>query len=282
MAVNYTTKYSPLIAERFKAASFTEKWAGKRYNFEGAKSIVVYTVDNATLNDYDRTASSSRFGTLSELGDTKQTLTMTQDKSFTFVIDNGNASDQLNIKHCNDQLKSNWDEVCTPVIDTYRFAQWAAGAGTNHTGEALTKTNVVEAILTASAAMSNLLVPRSNRVCFIAESVYIQTKLASEITGIDSLGLQAVKNGVVGRLDGMEIVAVPDTYLPSGVQFMIKHRDATADPMKIKTMRVQKSPVGIDGDVGECRFYHDSFVLTAKANGIYVYSVDDDTPSTEG
>jgi len=272
MALNYTTKYSPLIADRFKQQSFTEQYAGKKYDFDGAQSIVVYTVDKAQLGDYNRAATGSRFGTINELGDTKQVMTMTQDKSFTFSIDHGNSADQVNVKHCNEQLKSNWDEVCTPVIDAYRFKVWCNGAGTVKIGSALTKSTVAEAIMSGSAAMSNLLVPRANRVIFISESVYILTKLASEVVGIDTLGREAIRNGVIGKLDGMDIVAVPDVYLPTGVSFIIKHRDATADPMKLKTMRVQKNPVGIDGDVGECRFYHDSFVLDSKIDGLYVYA----------
>ena len=269
--INYTTKYSPLIADRFKLQSFTDNYAGKKFDFDGAQTVIVYTIDKVTLNDYNRTAPSARFGTVNELGDTKQAMTLTQDKAFTFSIDHGTNSDQLNIKHCNEQLKSNWDEVCTPEIDMYRFDKWVDGAGIAEDGAALTRANVVESILRGSAKMSNQFVPKKNRALFISESDYILTKLASEIVGIDSLGERAVSNGVVGRLDGMDIVAVPDAYLPAGVRFIIKHKDATVDPMKIKTLRVQKNPPGIDGDIGECRFYHDSFVLESKKNGIYVY-----------
>ncbi|UOO38255.1 chitobiase/beta-hexosaminidase C-terminal domain-containing protein [Oscillospiraceae bacterium CM] len=273
MSVNLTTKYAPLIAERFKAQSVTEAYAGKKYDFDGAQSIKIYTVDKVTLNDYSRTADGGRFGTIAELGDTIQTLTMSQDKAFTFSIDHGNAADQLNIKHCNEQLKSNWDEVCTPTIDMYRLAKWANGAGLGVLNTtALTTSTVMRAIVTAGAAMSNKLVPKKNRVLLIAESVYIETKLSSEIMGIDSLGEEAVKNGVVGRIDGMDVVPVVDSYLPAGVNFLIKYKDATVDPMKLKTMRVQKNPLGYDADVGECRFYHDSFVLDAKVSGIYVHA----------
>ncbi|MCL2401953.1 MAG: hypothetical protein FWC90_04850 [Oscillospiraceae bacterium] len=270
--INYTTKYSPLIADRFKLQSFTDKYAGKKFDFDGAQTVIVYTIDKVTLNDYNRTAPQARFGTVNELGDTKQAMTLTQDKAFTFSIDHGVNADQLNIKHCNEQLKSNWDEVCTPEIDKYRIAKWCDGAGITATGSALTRENVVETVLRASAEMSNNFVPKQNRVLFIAESVYILTKLAQEIVGIDTLGKEAVSNGVVGRLDGMDIVAIPDTYLPNGVSFLIKHKDATVDPMKLKTLRVQKNPPGIDGDVGECRFYHDSFVLDSKVNGLYLYT----------
>ena len=275
MAINLATKYSPLIDERFKKESITNAYAGNKYKFDGVRSIVVYSVDPVTLNDYNRAATANRFGTPKELGDTTQTLTMGQDKSFTFTIDRGNASDQLNIKHCNQQLKTNWDEVCTPEIDKYRFSKWMNGAGiTAINSTSLGKNTVIEAILTADAALSNNLVPKRNRVLFVSETVYIVTKLASEIIDIDALGNKAVTRGVVGYIDGMPVVAVPDSYFPSGINFMIKYKDSTVDPMKLKTLRAHINPPGIDGHLGECRFYHDAFVLDNKINGIYVHAKD--------
>ena len=275
MAVNLTTAYSSLIAERFKQQSFTDNYAGKKYTFDGSKSIVVYSVNKATLNDYDRTlnpfSSGSRFGAIAELGDTTQTLQMTQDKSFTFSVDSGNNADQLNIKQTNEQLKSNWDEVCTPAIDIYRFRIWAAGAGCGAAGAALTTSTAMTAIMKASALLSNRLVPRKKRVLFISETAYINCKLSTELVGIPNLGEASVANGKVGTIDGMDVVSVPDSYFPVGVHFIIKYVDSTVDPLKLKVLRVQKNPVGIDGDVGECRFYHDCFVLDAKVNGIYVF-----------
>lgn len=270
---NLTTKYSSLIDERFKQQSITDKYAGKKYDFDGAQSIKVYSVDKVALNNYNRTASGGRFGAVNELGDTVQTMTMTQDKSFTFAIDHGNAADQLNVKHCNEQLKSNWDEVCTPEIDSYRFGKWTNGAGLGIVNStALDSDTVMRAIMTASAAMSNKFVPKKNRVLFIGETIYVETKLSSELVGVDTLGEKAIAHGVVGRIDGMDVVPVVDSLLPSGVNFVIKYKDSSADPMKLKTLRVQKNPIGYDADIGECRFYHDSFVLDNKINGIYVHA----------
>jgi hypothetical protein len=275
MAINLATKYSPLIDERFKKESITNAYAGNKYKFDGVRSIVVYSVDPVTLNDYNRSATANRFGTPTELGDTTQTLTMSQDKSFTFTIDRGNASDQLNIKHCNQQLKTNWDEVCTPEIDKYRIAKWINGAGLGAASStALGKSTVIEAIMTAGAALNNKLVPRRNRALFISETVYIATKLANEIVGIDTLGAQSVTRGVVGYIDGMPVIPVPDSYLPDGINFMIKYKDSTVDPLKLKTLRAHINPPGIDGHLGECRFYHDSFVLDNKINGLYVHAKD--------
>lgn len=270
MAINLTTQFSDKVAERFTLRSLTDSFAGKDYDFSGVKSIKIYSVDSVPVGDYTRTGT-NRFGTLTELGDTVQEMTMTQDKGFTFSVDAGNNAEQMNIKQVAKRLKRNWDERATPLIDMYRFSKWMNGAGlVSAESAALTKANVVEKIMNGTAAMSNRLVPLTNRTLFIRESVYINVKLASEIVGIDKLGAKSVGTGVVGELDGMKIVRVPDSYFPAGVNFFIKYKNATVDPMKLKTLRVQKNPMGIDGDVAECRFMHDSFVLGTKINGLYV------------
>ncbi|MDR0812873.1 MAG: hypothetical protein LBO63_02565 [Oscillospiraceae bacterium] len=270
MALNLTTKYSPLIAERFKANSFTEDSTSDRFDFDGAKSVVVYTVDKAVLHDYDREASGNRFGEISELGDTKQVLTLSQDKAFTFAIDNGNNSDQLNVKHCNEQIKSNWDEICVPFIDKYRLNRWIYGAGISLASAVPSKTTIIEKIFALGNEMTARGVPLKNRTLFISLGQYNNLKQAGEVIGSEALGTESISKGVVGSIDGMNIVPVPEAYLPTGLYFMIKHKDASVDPMKLKTLRVQKNPVGIDGDVGECRFYFDSFVLDPKLNGIAI------------
>ena len=63
---------------------------------------------------------------------------------------------------------------------------------------------------------------------------------------------------------------MPDSYFPEGVNFMIKYKSATVDPVQLKTYRVLTEQRGIDGDVVEGRIIYDSFVLTTRAKGIYV------------
>ena len=210
MAINLTTKYSPLLDERFRMKSLTDGYAGKKYDFAGVRSIRIYTVDRVTLNDYNREASANRFGTIRELGDTVQELTMSQDKSFTFAIDHGNAADQLNIKRCNEQLKTQWDEVVTPEIDMYRLRRWINGAGLGTTASAPSKTNIIETIMKAGAALSNRFVPKANRVLFISETLYIQTKPANEIIGIESLPARGAWVEMCGCPEGSPgIVSLP-------------------------------------------------------------------------
>lgn len=269
--INLAEKYSTKVAERFALSSITDAYAGKDYDFSGVKSIKVYSIDVVTMNNYTRSGT-DRFGSLNELGDTVQEMTMTQDRAFTYSIDKGNSAQQFNIKAATKSLKRQIDEVVTPEIDKYRLNEWSEGAGLTGTDASLTKSNIVEAIMTGGMNMSNELVPKKNRTLFIKESIYLHCKLADQVIGIDAIGEKSVSGGSVGMLDGMKVVPVPDSYFPEGVNFMIKYKGATVDPVQLKTYRVLTEQRGIDGDVVEGRIIYDSFVLSTRAKGIYVSS----------
>ena len=276
--INVASLYEKKLEERFSIGSKTNAFAGKKYDFIGSKSIEIITADRVDLVDYTRSGQ-NRFGTIYELGDTKQTLTMTRDRAFTFSIDKANASDQFNVKQANARLKDHWDNVVTPEVDKWRLAKWAAGNGlstgktilTNATPAALSKSNILEAIFNASAAMSDELVPATNRVLFIGELDFVKFQLADQVVGGAQLNKQAVAQGYKGTIDGIQIVTVPSSYMPAKTGFIMKWKGATVDPIKLKTLRVQRTPLGIDGDVVEGHIYYDAFVLDAKCKGVYAY-----------
>ena len=282
MAINLITEYQKKIAERFTLGSLTDEAAGHDYDFAGAKTIEVLSVDTVETVDYTRSGT-ARYGDVTELGDTKQTLTLAVDKGFTFSIDAGNASEQYNVKQANRCLKREWDEVCTPEIDAYRLSAWANGKGLSSgksvlsaSGETLTRENIVESIFTGSAKMSDKKVPRKNRYLFIPELTFVKFQLADVVLGGGQLNKEAVEKGFRGTIDGMKVITVPSSLWPSltggsaTLNFIIKYKGATVDPMKLKNLRVQKNPMGIDGDVVEGRYIYDSFVKDASCDGIFI------------
>ena len=287
MAINLVTEYQKKIAERFTLGSLTDEAAGHDYDFTGVKTIEIFSIDTVATVDYNRSGT-TRYGNVTELGDTKQSLTLAVDKGFTFSIDAGNASEQFNIKQANRCLKREWDEVCTPEIDAYRLKSWANGKGLSsgktvlkNTDASLTKSNIVDAIFNGSAAMSDKKVPRKNRYLFIPELTFVKFKLA-EVVMAHQMNKEAVQNGFKGTIDGMKVVTVPSSIWPTltgggTINFMIKYKGATVDPMKLKNLRVQKNPMGIDGDVVEGRYIYDSFVKDSACDGIYI-----STGSTSG
>lgn len=276
MAINLAEKYEKKVAERFSLGSKTDKHCGHDYDFTGVRTIRVYSVDTVPMTDYTRSGS-TRFGELAELGDTVQEMALTQDRAFTFSIDAGNASEQFNVKQANACLKRQIDEVITPEVDAYRLAKWAAGNGLSDGNTILTaqdgaldETSIVEAIFVANATMSDNRVPMNNRVLFIPELAYVKFKLADVVMGADSIGAENIRRGYKGTIDGVEVVTVPTSMFPSGVNFILKYKGATVDAMKLKNYRVHKNPMGVDGDVVEGRVIYDSFVLNSKCKGVYV------------
>ena len=91
MAINLADKYSSKIAEKFTQESIVAGKCSKEWDFSGVKSIKIYTPQTVDLVDYTRSGS-NRYGTPTEMGDTVQEMTMTQDKSFSLTIDKGNNS----------------------------------------------------------------------------------------------------------------------------------------------------------------------------------------------
>lgn len=277
MAINLAEKYAKKVQERFSLGSLTDRYVGKDYDFDGVNKITIYKIDTVATTNYTRSGT-ARFGSLTELGDTVQTMTLTQDKAFTFSIDAGNKAQQFNIKQANACLKREIDEVITPEIDTYRMLKWTSGNGLSTGFSVLssndgvvTKTNILEKIFEASAKMSDEKVPKVGRTLFIPELTFVKFKLSDVVTGSsDTLTTENVRRGYRGQIDGMDVVTVPSSIFPANINFFIKLKGATVDAMQLKNYRVHKNPMGVDGDVVEGRYIYDSFVLDTKAKGIYV------------
>lgn len=274
---NYATKYHSKIAERFKKQSITNSAAGNEYSFVGAKTIVVQSVDVVPLGDFNRTAGANRFGAVQNLGDTKQEMTCTQDKSFAFAIDAGDQSDEAIDKSAAQALKREIDEVIMPTIDKYRLAAWATNAGTevkSGSTTALTKGTILGAIIAAGGAMSNELVPEEGRTLFIPIKNYqllVQADAVVQIHG--GMAEKAVEKGVVGIVNNNKVVPVPDSWFPAGIEFIVKYKGCTVDPVKLQNYHIRRDAQGFDGPVVEGRVYFDSFVLDAKAKGVAVYKL---------
>ena len=284
MAINLASKASPRVAERFKLKSCTEGLFSQDYDWQGVATVRVYSVDTLTLNTYNKSAdagTTSRFGNMTEVGDTYQEMTVEDDKAFNGSIDKGNNTAQLMIKAASRVRKRETDEVIIPYVDKYRLAKMAQAGTKTALAAALTTANVLETIMTANAAMSNDLVPDEGRVLFIGYTEAIKLKLANQVVGVDKLGEKAIVNGVMGKVDKCQVRVVPDSYMPQvdisttstpslkTVKFMIVKTGCALAPKKIETMRVLEDAPNLDGHLVQGRFLHDCFVLDAKKKGVY-------------
>lgn len=271
MAVNYTTKYESKIAERFKKASITDSACGHEYEFTGAKTIKVYSVDTVEETQYDRNKAGNRFGDPGNLGDTVQEMTCTQQPSFTFVIEPLDNSDQAIEKSAGKALRRQLDERTIPGMDKYRIRKWMEGANIQtKTTTALTEKTIVKSIIETNAEMTDRLVPLGNRTIFLPTRSYVLLKQNPDFISVETLGKKALTKGEVGEVDGCVVKPVPNRYIPEGVDFMIKYKGSSVDPVKLQQYRVLREVQGYAGPVVEGVTYYDAFVLGTKGDGIAV------------
>ena len=268
--INLAEKYSKQVQERFYEDSYTQSSFATDLDseFVGVKTVRVYEVDVAPMNDYTRSGT-SRYGTPKELNDNVYEFQMKKDRSFTYTIDKGNQAEQMNIKEAGKTLRRQMREVVTPEIDAYRMKVWAEQAGQHIALTAApSKTTIVEALMDANVALDKKHVPKKNRTFYIDISYYKYLKLASEWLGIDALGQKSLAQGVIGTFDGVPVKAL--ATMPSNVYFMLIYKNSAISPMKLKDYKIHSDVPGISGNLVEGRVMYDAFVKPTMANGIYV------------
>lgn len=269
MAINYAEKYASKIDERFSKEAMSIGAVNQDYDFVGVKTVHVYSVPTAPMNDYTKSGS-SRYGTPNELENSTQELTMSQDRSFTFTIDKGNYTDTQMVNAAGAALNRQLREVVIPEVDKYRFAKICANAGTTETGT-ITKENAYDAFLIGTMTLTDNLVPLAGAVAYVSSGFYRLIKEDDSFVKQSETGQAIAIKGQVGMIDGIPLVVLPKSYLPEGVDFFVTNKIATTAPVKLSEYKIHDNPPGINGWLVEGRTYYDAFVLDNKKNAIYVH-----------
>ena len=271
MTVNLAEKYSTKIDEKFKLGSVTTVAVNNDYDFTGVKTVKVYSIPTKALGDYKRTGA-NRYGTPEELDDTVQELTLTRDRAFTFTIDRGNLEDQMMIKEAGKALARQIDEQVIPEIDIYRISKIVASAGSSSTLAAVTKANAYSAFLDGQEKLTEEKVPLTGRIAYVTPAFYKAIKQDASFIQASDLAQNMLIKGQVGEIDGVSIIVVPTTYMPTKTDFVITHPVACCAPVKLSEYKIHDNPPGINGYLVEGRVYYDAFVLTNKAKAIYKHT----------
>ncbi len=269
MAVNYAEKYAQNIDERFRMGSLTEPAVNKDYDFTGVKTVNVYSVPTAEMNDYQRSGS-GRYGTADELGNTVQELTLSKDRSFTFTIDKGNYNETQMANAAGTALQRQIDEVIIPEIDIYRLDAMANGAGASAV-KAVTSSNALEVFLDAQLSLTDAKVPVAGRVAFVSPNFYKAIKLDGAFIKSGDLSQKMLVKGQVGSVDGVPLILAPTSYMPANVEFILTTPRATVAPVSLADYKVHDNPPGINGWLIEGRVIYDAFVLSNKTAGVYIH-----------
>ena len=272
MARELATKYAPYVDEIFSQESKKSLLTNNDFDFDGAGTVKIYKVSTADMNDYGRNGAAegnwSRYGKVADLDATTETMTLSKDRSFTFVIDKLDENETARQLSGATALARQVRNVVVPEVDTHVYTKVAAGAGTVIEVE-LTSTNIYEQILLASKTLDDELVPEEGRVLVVTPDVYRLMKLNKEIVMEMEIGADMRKKGVISNLDGAAVVKVPAVRLPKDFGFILTHPCATTAPTKLEDYNTHLNPPGINGTLVEGRIVYDAFVLENKKKAIY-------------
>lgn len=271
MAINLHEKYAKKIQEKFVKESVINGLLSNEYDWSGVKTIHVSTLTTVALGDYTRSGV-SRYGTPTEMEDTVQELTLTQDKSFAMTIDKGNNADQNGIKAAGKALALEIKEQVAPMMDRYVLNVLATGAGTaKEEAAAPTKEDVCARIDAGVMTLDDAEVPDTGRTLLVSNQTYMVLKQAGMFdVNSDKVAEGSFSRGVVGSYSNMRVVKVPASRMPANVNFMIVYQGSGTNPVKLNDTKVHQDPPGISGNLLEGRVYYDAFVFETKKQGIYV------------
>lgn len=159
---NLATSYSKNVDERFYKESQAMMALSNEYKFTGDKTVKVYSIPIVKMNDYTRSGS-SRYGTPDDLSRNVQTLTVNNDRAFTFIIDKGDKIQSQMVSDAGKALSRQLREVVIPEFDTYVFKKLAAAAkatGSADTSTAITKDNAYACFLAGMERLGDNMVPK--------------------------------------------------------------------------------------------------------------------------
>lgn len=274
MAVNYATKYASNIATTFTLASLTEAAVNKDFNWVGAEAIKVFGITTQALVNYNKSATSNRYGTPSELQNVVQTMTLSKDRAFSISIDRYTLESTNGAIKVGEVLKGEIEEQITPEIDTYRLdVMQDAAIGNGHVEvAAITTSNAYKVFLDGQEVLGDAKVPAKGRVAFISYDFLGKIKQDSTFMLASEVAMNERINGMVGMVDGVKLVPVPSSYLPANVAFILTHPSATVAAEKLTEYNVHTKVPGLSGTLIEGRVIYDAFVINQKVDAIYVHA----------
>lgn len=272
MAINLVTKFQPYVDEAFTAGSKASMLTNHDFNWSGAHTIKIHKVNTVPMSDYDRAGTgenASRYGALGKVENTIEEMTLTKDRSFTFVIDTLDNDETDGVLSAAAALGRQQREVIIPEVDTYVYSVMTANAGTKVTSVTLTSNNLYDEIIQATETMDNNDVPDTGRILTVTPATYRLLKKCPDLDIDCDITAEQKAKGVVGIIDGMDVVKLPAKRLPAKFGFMIAHPVATVAPTKLEEYRTHDNPPGISGKLVEGRIVYDAFVLDNKKMAIY-------------
>lgn len=114
MAINLATKYEKKTSELLSARRKSKEFTNQDYDWTGVETIVVTTLTDPTMGNYNSNGGANRYGNPTEVEDTQQTFTVSRDRAWTKTIDKKNFQDSMMVRKPGKYLAQATKNVLVP------------------------------------------------------------------------------------------------------------------------------------------------------------------------
>ena len=278
-------KYLPLLDEVYKQESKTADLESSAVIFDGAQTVKIFKMSLSGLKNYSRNSGFKQ----GDVNGSWESWTLENDRGISFQVDVMDNEETLDLAF--GRLAGTFVRTKeVPEVDMYRFAKLASSTGVSKETGALTKENILEAIVTAEGELSENEVPEEGRILYITPTAFNVLKQVAGTRVVPANGSSVNYN--FPTFDGMKIVQVPQsrfvtatqynsateeiekTSTAKNINFMIVHPSAVEATTKRAKLRVFDPDTNQQADAYkfDYRLYHGLFVYENKAAGIYVHT----------
>lgn len=275
--VNLASKFSNKVDEAFKRGALKSLVTNNDYDWAGVKTVYVYSIPVVDLTDYTRSGA-NRYGTPGELENSVQELTIRKDRGWTFTIDKLNKNQSMMVMDAGKAVARQLAMKVIPEVDSYTFKEIAKAAPSGHTDTtAITSSNAYAKLMAAQEVLGNADVPDEGRVALVSYHMAGCLMQDKNFLRECDIAQNAQIKGLLGTVDGVKIVRVPSSRMPSVTaggtttyaDFILTHPIACVAPTVLSEYKIHTDAPGISGWLVEGRISYDAFVLNNKANAIF-------------
>lgn len=280
----YGTKSANIMDIPLNVASVFAPYVGDNgYKWEGLNSVRVLSIANGTLANYDETSATAPFGAPSLVVPVEQVLTLAYNKSMLLRIQRTQMQDIPVSSFSKQVALQQAEQVFVPAHDAYSLAKVFAARPAGN----IVQLNTAKYSLSFKQAVDKVRNAGGSLTSLVAWVGYGFSALAQDqinFTGSDT-GYTNGKNGYLGKLAGIPLVEVPDSYFFAGVFAIIADKRAIVnvtpkmDP-KSGGMTVIDPVPQFSGIEIQLRDRADTFVLNKKANTVATVETAASTTTT--
>lgn len=291
--VNYAAEYSQALAQAYPYLSyFAAIWASEnsnRYRPGMGKTMYIPTVTTSGAHDVNRNSINGTFNR--NWNNQWQAVELQMDREWDTLVDPMDMQETDGVATIANITQAFVQFQKVPEMDAFiasKLADFAAAYGGVST-ESLTSATILGEWDNALEYMTNQRVNRDRVVCYMIPSAY---KLLKQATGMTRF--IEVTNGInnvdrnIARLDGVQVVEVPDNMMKTAytftegwevdttnaqqINFLLVDPMAVAAPIKYETAMMSAPTAQSKGKyLYYERYYYGAFILDQRQAGVYAH-----------